>query len=36
MKHLAPFFKGPEGVSENDFFKQTAVLDAYIASLHRS
>ena len=36
MKHLAPFFKGPEGVSENDFYKQTAVLDAYIASLPRA
>lgn len=36
MTHLAPFFKGPEGVAENDFFKQTAVLDEYIANLSRS
>jgi myo-inositol-1-phosphate synthase len=31
--HLAPFFKSPEGVAENDFFRQTFALEAYAASL---
>ncbi len=31
MKHLAAFFKGPEGVGENDFFKQTTMLEEYVA-----
>jgi myo-inositol-1-phosphate synthase len=32
MKHLACFFKGPEGVTENDFFKQYDALLAYLAA----
>ena len=32
MRHLAPFFKGPEGVDENDFFRQSAALAQYIQS----
>jgi myo-inositol-1-phosphate synthase len=35
MKHLAAFFKGPEGVEENDFFKQTAMLEDYVAKAKR-
>ncbi len=31
MKHLAPFFKGPEGVEENDYFKQFSMLMDYLA-----
>ncbi|MDX2036614.1 MAG: inositol-3-phosphate synthase [Isosphaeraceae bacterium] len=31
MRHLASFFKGPEGVEENDFFKQFRVLEEYAA-----
>jgi myo-inositol-1-phosphate synthase len=31
MRHLASFFKGPEGISENDFFKQFALLADYVA-----
>jgi len=31
MRHLAAFFKGPEGVGENDFFKQTTMLEEYVA-----
>ena len=31
MKHLASFFKGPEGVEENDFFKQFTMLEEYAA-----
>ena len=30
MRHLAAFFKGPEGVGENDFFKQTTMLEEYV------
>jgi myo-inositol-1-phosphate synthase len=30
MRHLASFFKGPEGVEENDFFKQFAMLVEYV------
>ena len=30
MKHLASFFKGPEGVEENDFFKQYMMLGDYV------
>jgi myo-inositol-1-phosphate synthase len=29
LKHLACFFKNPMGVSEHDFFKQFALLEAY-------
>jgi myo-inositol-1-phosphate synthase len=36
MSHLAPFFKGPEGVPENDFFKQTTMLEEYIAKAKQS
>ncbi|WP_165247496.1 inositol-3-phosphate synthase [Paludisphaera soli] len=32
MKHLSCFFKGPEGDPENDFFKQFARLEAYVAA----
>jgi myo-inositol-1-phosphate synthase len=31
MKHLACFFKSPEGVEENDFFKQFNLLAAHLA-----
>jgi len=31
MRHLASFFKGPEGVEENDFFKQFTMLENYVA-----
>jgi myo-inositol-1-phosphate synthase len=31
MRHLAPFFKSPEGVEENDYFKQLALLSDYVA-----
>jgi myo-inositol-1-phosphate synthase len=31
MRHLAAFFKGPEGVAENDFFKQTTMLEDYVS-----
>lgn len=30
MRHLASFFKSPEGVAENDFFKQFAELIRYV------
>ena len=33
MKHLASFFKSPEGVPENDFFRQFTMLEEYVASL---
>jgi myo-inositol-1-phosphate synthase len=35
MRHLASFFKGPEGVEENDFFKQFAMLAEHVATLRR-
>ena len=35
MRHLASFFKGPEGVEENDFFKQFAMLEEYAAKATR-
>ncbi len=35
MRHLASFFKSPEGVAENDFFKQFAVLAEYAAKAGR-
>ena len=31
MRHLASFFKGPEGVAEDDYFKQFAMLADYVA-----
>src|SRR5262249_31221300 len=31
MRHLASFFKGPEGVEENDFFQQYKMLLEYVA-----
>jgi myo-inositol-1-phosphate synthase len=31
MKHLACFFKSPMGVAEQDFFKQYALLEKYVA-----
>jgi myo-inositol-1-phosphate synthase len=30
MKHLACFFKNPHGVAVHDFFKQFAMLEAYV------
>jgi myo-inositol-1-phosphate synthase len=33
MRHLSCFFKGPEGVDENNFFKQFTRLEEYVASL---
>ena len=35
MRHLASFFKGPEGVEENDFFKQFGMLEEYVAKARR-
>ena len=35
LKHLACFFKSPEGVDENDFFKQGDLLVEHIKSLTR-
>ena len=35
MKHLAPFFKGPEGVEENDYFKQFMMLTDHVDSYRR-
>jgi myo-inositol-1-phosphate synthase len=34
LKHLACFFKSPEGVDENDFFKQVNLLDAHLNAKH--
>jgi myo-inositol-1-phosphate synthase len=34
MKHLACFFKSPEGVDENDFFKQINLLAAHAKATH--
>lgn len=33
MTHLSCFFKGPEGDPENDFFKQYAKLEQYVADV---
>ena len=30
LRHLACFFKSPEGVEENDFFKQSTLLSDYV------
>ena len=30
MRHLACFFKSPEGVEENDFFRQFEALRDYL------
>ncbi len=35
MRHLACFFKGPEGVDEDDFFRQFAMLTDYVARARR-
>jgi myo-inositol-1-phosphate synthase len=35
MRHLASFFKGPEGVDENDFFRQFVMLEEYLAKARR-
>jgi myo-inositol-1-phosphate synthase len=35
LRHLASFFKSPEGVDENDFFKQFEMLGQYIAKAKR-
>ncbi len=32
MKHLACFFKNPEGVEENDYFKQFDLLIDHVQS----
>jgi myo-inositol-1-phosphate synthase len=34
LKHLACFFKSPEGVEENDFFKQVDLLVAHLNARH--
>ncbi len=34
MKHLACFFKSPQGVEENDFFKQFELLTEHLKSDH--
>jgi myo-inositol-1-phosphate synthase len=31
MTHLASFFKSPEGVTEHDFFRQSRMLEEYVA-----
>jgi myo-inositol-1-phosphate synthase len=31
MRHLACFFKGPEGADEHDFFKQFTLLTDYLS-----
>jgi len=36
MKHLACFFKSPEGVAVNDFFQQYGLLAAHIEALRKS
>jgi myo-inositol-1-phosphate synthase len=33
MRHLACFFKSPEGVEENDFYRQCELLQAHVASV---
>jgi myo-inositol-1-phosphate synthase len=33
MRHLACFFKSPEGIAENDFFQQYNLLAAHVAQL---
>ncbi len=35
MRHLASFFKGPEGVDEDDFFKQYMMLAEYVTKAKR-
>lgn len=35
MRHLASFFKSPEGVEENDYFRQFALLADYVAKARR-
>ena len=35
MRHLACFFKGPEGVDEDDFFRQFTMLTDYVARARR-
>jgi myo-inositol-1-phosphate synthase len=35
MRHLASFFKSPEGVEENDFFRQFELLARYVAGADR-
>lgn len=35
MRHLSSFFKGPEGVEENDFFEQFRALEDYVAKAKR-
>jgi myo-inositol-1-phosphate synthase len=34
LKHLACFFKSPEGVDENDFFKQFEMLVEHLENAH--
>jgi myo-inositol-1-phosphate synthase len=34
MRHLACFFKSPEGVEENDFFKQFDLLAGHLKTMH--
>lgn len=33
MRHLAPFFKGPEGVEENDYFQQFTSLLEHVSKI---
>jgi myo-inositol-1-phosphate synthase len=35
LRHLACFFKSPEGVEENDFFRQWRLLEEYAAKATR-
>jgi myo-inositol-1-phosphate synthase len=35
MRHIAPFFKSPEGVAEHDYFKQFALLVDHAAQARR-
>jgi myo-inositol-1-phosphate synthase len=36
LKHLACFFKSPEGIAENDFFKQVELLVEHVETVHAS
>jgi myo-inositol-1-phosphate synthase len=35
LRHLASFFKSPEGVEENDFFRQFEMLESHVAGLNQ-
>ena len=36
LRHLASFFKSPEGVDENDFFRQFTMLESYIQNCQKA